>query len=366
MVISKKEIRKENEEKIMKEIREESMKVNEAEKMEENLTKNSDVIMYTSDDGQVNIEVRLEDEDAWLTKKSMAELFETTENDITIHIQNIFEEGELQEDFVSKECLLTAQDGQNYKTKFYNLDMIIAVGYRVKSVRATQFRLWTNKLIKEYFIKGYNLDSKRFKNNGNGSYFEELLEKIRDIRSSEKVFWRKVLDIFATSSDYDGKSEKAKAFFQTVQNKIHYATHKNTVAEVIYNRVDSNKENMGLTNFKGNMPTMAEMEDVKNYLTEEEVDLLNRMISAYLDIAEINALTRRVMTMDDWANELENFLAMTNRESLKNAGTVSHEEALKKAREEYDKYMKNHLTQAEKDYFAALGQDVQKIFEQMK
>ena len=329
--------------------------------MENELLENSNFIMYTTDDGQVEIEVRLEDENVWLTQKAMAELFDTTRNNITIHIKNIFEENELEENSVSKESLLTASDGKNYKTKYYNLDLIIAVGYRVKSVRGTQFRIWANKLIREYLIKGYNLNVNRFKNNGGGIYFEEVLEKIRDIRSSEKVFWRKILDIYATSIDYDAKDEKTREFFKTVQNKIHYAVHKNTAAEVIFNRVDSEKENIGLTHFKGNMPTKAETEIAKNYLSKEELDMLNRMVSAYLDIAEINALNMHAMTMEDWKKELDSFLTMTHKEILQGAGTVSHEKALKKAHEEYDKYMKTHLTQAEKDYLEIMGEDIKKL-----
>ena len=319
------------------------------------------MIIYTSDDGQVKIEVKLEDENVWLTQNAMAELFDTTRNNITMHIKNIFEEGELQESAVSKDSLLTANDGKNYKTKFYNLDLIISVGYRVKSIRGTQFRIWANKLIKDYLIKGYNLDSDRMKNSGGGIYFEELLEKIRDIRSSEKVFWRKILDIFATSIDYDAKNELTREFFKTIQNKMHYAVHGNTAAELIFNRVDSNKENVGLTNFKGNMPTKAETEIAKNYLSEKEIQILNRMVSAYLDVAEINALNRNPMTMKDWNNELDGFLTMTHKDILTDKGIISHEEALKKAHEEYDKYMKNHLTQAEKDYLEIIGQDIKAL-----
>jgi len=205
--------------------------------MENELLENSNFIMYTTDDGQVEIEVRLEDENVWLTQKAMAELFDTTKQNISLHINNIFEENELNSDSVVKENLTTAQDGKKYKTKYYNLDLIIAVGYRVKSVRGTQFRIWANKLIREYLIKGYNLNVNRFKNNGGGIYFEEVLEKIRDIRSSEKVFWRKILDIYATSIDYDAKNEKTRELFKTVQNKMHYAVHKNTAAEVIFNRI---------------------------------------------------------------------------------------------------------------------------------
>ncbi len=321
----------------------------------------NNIIIYTTDDGQVRIEVRLEDENVWLTQNAMAELFDTTRNNITMHIKNIFTEGELEEKSVSKESLLTAKDGKNYNTKFYNLDVIISLGYRVKSIRGTQFRIWANKLIKEYLIKGYNLDSDRMKNNGGGVYFEELLEKIRDIRSSEKVFWRKILDIYATSIDYDANNELTKQFFKTVQNKMHYAVHGNTAAEVIYNRVDSNKENIGLTNFKGDMPTKSETEVAKNYLTEKELQILNRMVSAYLDVAEINALSMHAMTMNDWTNELDSFLKMTRKDILSGKGTVSHEKALEKAHKEYDKYMETHLTKAEKDYLRVLGEDMKKL-----
>ena len=329
--------------------------------MENELLNNSNFIMYTTDDGQVEIEVRLEDENVWLTQKAMSELFDTTKQNISLHINNIFEENELKQDSVVKENLTTALDGKNYKTKFYNLDVIISVGYRVKSVRGTQFRIWANKLIKEYLIKGYNLNVERFKNNGGGVYFEEVLEKIRDIRSSEKVFWRKILDIYATSVDYDAKDEKTKEFFKTIQNKMHYAVHKNTAAEVIFNRVDSEKENIGLTHFKGAVPTKAETEIAKNYLTQEELDMLNRMVSAYLDIAEINALNMHAMTMEDWTKELDSFLTMTHKDILKGAGTISHEKALEKAHKEYDKYMKTHLTQAEKDYLEIMGEDIKKL-----
>ena len=322
---------------------------------------NDKILIYTSDDGQVKIEVRLENENVWLTQNAMAELFDTTKQNISLHIKNIFEEKELDENSVVKENLTTASDGKNYKIKYYNLDLIISVGYRVKSIRGTQFRIWANKLIKEYLIKGYNLDNERFKNNGGGVYFEELLEKIRDIRSSEKVFWRKILDIYATSIDYDANNELTKDFFKTVQNKMHYAVHGNTAAEVIFNRVDSSKENIGLTNFKGSMPTRAETEIAKNYLSEEELKILNRMVSAYLDVAEINALNMHPMTMKDWVKELDKFLTITHKDILNGAGTISHEKALRKAHKEYDNYMKTHLTQAEKDYLEIMGKDIKKL-----
>ena len=329
--------------------------------MDNKLNEKNNFIIYTTDDGQVDIEVRLEDENVWLTQNSMAELFDTTKQNISLHIKNIFEEKELEENSVVKHSLTTAKDGKNYKTKFYNLDLIISVGYRVKSIRGTQFRIWANKLIKEYLIKGYNLNVERFKNNGGGPYFEEVLEKIRDIRSSEKVFWRKILDIYATSVDYDAKNEQTREFFRTVQNKMHYAVQGNTAAEVIFNRVDSEKENIGLTNFKGSMPTRAETEIAKNYLNEKELNLLNRMVSAYLDVAEINALNMHAMTMKEWVNELNGFLTMTHKDILEGAGTISHEKALAKAHEEYDKYMRNHLTQAEKDYLEIMSEDIKKL-----
>ena len=329
--------------------------------MDNKLNEKNNFIIYTTDDGQVDIEVRLEDENVWLTQNSMAELFDTTKQNISLHIKNIFEEKELEENSVVKHSLTTAKDGKNYKTKFYNLDLIISVGYRVKSIRGTQFRIWANKLIKEYLIKGYNLNVERFKNNGGGPYFEEVLEKIRDIRSSEKVFWRKILDIYATSVDYDAKNEQTREFFRTVQNKMHYAVHGNTAAEVIFNRVDSEKENIGLTNFKGSMPTRAETEIAKNYLNEKELNLLNRMVSAYLDVAEINALNMHAMTMKEWVNELNGFLTMTHKDILEGAGTILHEKALAKAHEEYDEYMRNHLTQAEKDYLEIMSEDIKKL-----
>ena len=239
--------------------------------------------------------------------------------------------------------------------------MIIAIGYRVKSNRGTQFRIWANSILKEYLVKGYNINIERFKNNGNDSYFEELLDKIRDIRSSEKVFWRKILDIYSTSIDYNPKEKITIDFFKTMQNKIHFAVSKKTAAEIVFDRVDSNINNIGLTNFKGDMPTKAETEIAKNYLTIEELEILNRLVSAYLDIAEINALKRKTMTMQDWIKELDSFLTMTHNDILKTNGSISHEKALKKAHEEYDKYMKNHLTRAEKDYLEIMNIEMKEL-----
>ena len=319
----------------------------------------NNIIIYTTDDGKAKVEVFLEQENIWLSQEQIANLFEKSKSTINEHIKNIYEEEELLIDNTMGKFGFS--EFSTKPTNYYNLELIIAVGYRVKSTRGTQFRIWANNLIKEYLIKGYNINSERFRNNGGGIYFEELLEKIRDIRSSEKVFWRKVLDIYATSIDYDARDEITKEFFKTIQNKMHYAVHGNTVAEVIFNRVDSEKENIGLTSFKGNMPTRAETEIAKNYLSEEELQVLNRMVSAYLDVAEIKALRRKAMTMKDWIEELDSFLKMTDNEILEHKGIVSHEEALEKAHQEYDKYMRNHLTQAEKDYLEIMGEDIKKL-----
>jgi len=317
------------------------------------------ILIYTSDDGKIKVEVFFEDENIWLNQDQISVLFNKAKSTINEHIKNIYEEQELKKEYSMRKFGKT--EFSTKPTNYYNLEMIIAIGYRVKSNRGTQFRMWANDILKNYLVKGYNLNVERFKNNGGGVYFEEVLEKIRDIRSSEKVFWRKVLDIYATSIDYDAKDEKTKEFFRTIQNKMHYAVHGNTAAEVIFNRVDSEKENIGLTNFKGGMPTKAETEIAKNYLLQEELEILNRLVSAYLDIAEVNALRRIAMTMEDWMKELDSFLTMTRNEILSGKGHVSHEQALKKAHYEYDKYMRSHLTQAEKDYLEIMGEDIKKL-----
>lgn len=325
---------------------------------------NNNMIIYISKDGQVKVDVNIQNEDLWMSQDIMAKLYGTTKNNISIHLKNIFNEGELEKNATVKKILTVQKEGTREvkrSIEHYNLDAIIAVGYRINSKKATEFRIWATKILKEYMIKGFSLDDERLKNNGSSPYFEELLARIRDIRSSEKVFWRKVLDIYATSIDYNPKDKLSINFFKTVQNKMHYAAHGNTAAEVIFYRVDSEKENLGLTNFKGTMPTKKETEIAKNYLTEEELNILNRMVSAYLDIAEINALDRRPMTMKDWTEELDLFLKMTKKDILKNSGTISHEAALKKAHEEYEKYMKTHLTTAEKDYLEMLKEEVKEI-----
>ena len=321
----------------------------------------NNIMIYMSKDGNVQVDVNILGDDIWMSQDVMANLYDTTKNNISMHLKNIFDEGELEKDSVVKKFLTTASDGKKYNVLHYNLDAIIAVGYRINSKKATEFRIWATKVLKEYMIKGFSLDDERLKNNGESPYFEELLARIRDIRSSEKIFWRKVLDIYATSIDYDPKDELSIDFFKTVQNKMHYATHGHTAAEIIFTRVDSEKDYLGLTNFKGDYPTKSETEIAKNYLTEEELNILNRMVSAYLDIAEINALDRRPMTMQDWINELDSFLKMTRKDILKGSGKISHEQALKKAHEEYDKYMQKHLTIAERDYLEMLNKEVEEI-----
>ena len=324
----------------------------------------SNIVIYTSKDGVIKVDTTIVDDTIWMSQNELAKLFDTTKNNISSHMKNIFESGELEEISTVKNFLTVQKEGtRNVKrmVTHYNLDAIIAVGYRINSKRATDFRIWATKILKEYMIKGFSLNDEFLKNNGESPYFEELLARIREIRSSEKVFWRKVLDIYATSIDYNPKSEISINFFKTVQNKMHYAAHGNTAAEVIFTRVDANKDNLGLTNFKGDMPTREETEIAKNYLTEEELNILNRMVSAYLDVAEINALDRHPMTMKDWIMELDSFLKMTRKNILTNAGSVSHEEALKKAHEEYDKYMQSHLTRAEKDYLEIMNIELMEI-----
>lgn len=322
---------------------------------------NNNMIIYVSKDGNIKVDVNIENDNIWMSQDTMANLYDTTKQNISYHLNNIFKEKELDKGTVVKNFLTTANDRKNYNVSHYNLDAIIAVGYRINSKKATEFRIWATKILKEYMIKGFVLNDEKMKNNGTSPYFEELLARIRDIRSSEKVFWRKVLDIYATSIDYNPKDELSINFFKTVQNKMHYATHGNTAAEIIFNRVDSKKEYLGLTNFKGDYPTKSETEIAKNYLTEEELNILNRMVSAYLDIAEINALDRHPMTMQDWINELDTFLKMTRKDILKSSGKISHDQALKKAHEEYDKYMEKHLTTAEKDYLELLNKEMDEI-----
>ena len=298
----------------------------------------AEILLYQTEDGQTRLEVRLQDETVWLTQKRMAELFQKNVRTINEHIQNIFAEGELVPESVIRNFRITASDGKSYDTQHYNLDVIISVGYRVKSHRGTQFRIWATQRLREYIIKGFAMDDDRLKQNGGGNYFEELLARIRDIRSSEKVFWRKVLDIYATSIDYDPQAETSQLFFATVQNKMHWAAHGQTAAEIVYQRADSTRKNMGLTNWTGNTISKSEVGIAKNYLDSEEIDILNRIVTAYLEFAEIQALERKPMYMSDWIAKLDDFLKLSGRKLLTHAGKISHEQALTRAQLEYEKH----------------------------
>lgn len=300
--------------------------------------KNSEILIYQSEDGETKIEVFFQNETVWLTQMQMTVLFQTTKQNISLHIKNIFEEGELSMHSVVKDSLTTAADGKSYNTKFYNLDVVISVGYRVKSHRGTQFRIWATQRLKEYLIKGFLLDDERFKQAGTNNYFDELLSRIRDIRSSEKVFWRKVLDIYATSIDYTPNADTSQQFFKVVQNKMHWATHGQTAAEIITARADAQKLNMGLNSWAGKKLERSDVIVAKNYLTLEELDILNRLVSMYLDFAELQAKNRRVMYMRDWISKLDEFLHLNERDILTTAGKISHQEAIEKANAEYDKY----------------------------
>ena len=317
----------------------------------------SQFLLYQASDGQTRLEVRLENETVWLSQSQMAELFQTSIPNVSMHIRNVFAEGELQRGAVVKEFLTTAADGKNYKTSFYNLDVIISVGYRVKSHRGTQFRIWATQRLREYIVKGFSLDDQRLKRAGGGNYFEELLARIRDIRSSEKVFWRKVLEIYATSIDYDPGEEASQVFFATVQNKMHWAAHGHTAAEVVHGRVDAGKQDLGMTTWLGGKPTKEEAAIAKNYLGAEELEGLNRIVTAYLEFAELRALNRQPMYMRDWIAKLEDFLRLSGREILTHAGKISHEQALRKAEREFEKFRALDLAQSsqvEKDFDEAV------------
>lgn len=325
---------------------------------------NSSILIYQTEDGKTKIETRLENETVWLTQAQLCDLFQKSKSTISEHIKNIFEEGELDEISVVRNFRTTAVDGKNYDTNYYNLDVIISVGYRVKSLQGTKFRQWATARLREYLIKGFTLNDELLKQAGGGNYFDELLARIREIRSSEKVFWRKVLDIYATSIDYDPKSELSVLFFQTVQNKMHWAAHGHTAAELIYKRVDASKPNLGLTNFKGVKPTKQELEVAKNYLNAEELNILNRMVTAYLELAELQALNRKPMYMKDWIGRLDDFLRMTGNEILDHAGKISHQQMLDKAHQEYEKYKaltSSELSEAEKHFVDYLEKETQKL-----
>lgn len=312
------------------------------------------IIIYTPEDGSAEIDVRLIDETVWLNQEQLVKLYDSSKSNISEHIKNIFSDGELEENLVVRFFRTTANDGKNYNVKYYNLDMIISLGYRIKSKVATNFRRWATQKLKEYLIKGFTIDDERLKGNGGGSYWKELLDRIRDIRSSEKVLYRQVLDLYATSVDYDPKSEESIEFFKIVQNKLHYATHGHTAAEIIYQRADAKKEFMGLKNFKGKFPVWSDAKIAKNYLDENELKVLNNLVSGYFDLAEINAFEHKPMYMSDYISMLDSVLTSGNRQILTGAGNISHEQALKKAKNEYLKYQNNELSPVEKEYIKSL------------
>ena len=320
--------------------------------------RNSSIIMYTTEDGLTKIETTFDEDTVWLSLDQMAELFQRDKSTISRHIKNIFEEGELQRNSVVANFATTASDGKTYQVDYYNLDVIISVGYRVKSRRGTQFRIWAMGILKEYMKKGFALDDDRLKRLGGGNYFDELLARIRDIRSSEKVFWRKVLEIYATSIDYDPHAESSVLFFKQVQNKMHWAAHKHTAAEVIYERADAEKDNIGLTSWANDTIHRSDVEVAKNYLTEPELDALNKIVTAYLDIAEVHALNQEPMYMKDWLETINDYLKMTRRDILTSSGHISHKQAIEKAHAEYDKYknrLDDTLSPVEKDFIESIG-----------
>ena len=315
----------------------------------------TEIIMYQTEDGLTKIDVRMENETVWLTQAQMAELFQRERSGITKHIKNVFAEGEVDEKSNVKNVHIANSDKP---VAYYSLDVIISVGYRVKSLRGTKFRIWANSVLKEYLIKGFAMNDELLKQAGGGNYFDELMDRIRDIRSSEKVFWRKVLDIYATSVDYDPRTEVSVLFFKTVQNKMHWAAHKHTAAEVIFERADAEKENMGLTSWEHDEIHRSDVEIAKNYLTEQELDALNKIVTAYLDIAEVHALNQEPMYMKDWLETIDDYLKMTRRNILSSSGHISHKQAIEKAHAEYNKYknrLEDKLSPVEKDFIKSIG-----------
>lgn len=316
--------------------------------------KYGEILIYQTEDGLTNINVKMQDETVWLTQQQLAELYQSSKSNVSEHIKHIFEEGELDEESVVRKFRTTASDGKNYNITYYNLDMIISLGYRIKSSIATQFRRWATERIKEYMIKGFTMDDERLKGNGGGNYWKELLDRIRDIRSSEKVLYRQVLDLYATSVDYDPHSNQSIQFFKIVQNKLHYAAHGHTAAEVIYERANADKPFMGLTSFKGELPALKDIGIAKNYLNEDELKILNNLVSGYFDLAEINAIEHRPMYMSDYVEQLDSVLSSGNRKLLAGSGKVSHDEAIKKAKEEYKKYQAITISPVEQAYMETI------------
>jgi hypothetical protein len=326
----------------------------------------AEFLLYQTEDGRTRVEVRFGGETAWLSLKQMADLFQRDKSVISRHIKNVFEEGELQRESVVAEFATTAADGKTYQVEYFNLDVIISVGYRVKSHRGTQFRIWATQRLREYIVKGFTLDDERLKRAGGGNYFDELLARIRDIRSSEKVFWRKVLEIYATSIDYDARTEASQRFFATVQNKMHWAVHGQTAAEVISARADSTQPNMGLTSWIGERPRKADAVVAKNYLDHDELEALNRIVNAYLEFAELQALDRKPMYMADWIRKLDDFLRLSDRDILTHAGKVSHDDAVAKAQLEYERFSseRRELPSPVEQHFEEAIDDVKRLEKQ--
>ena len=330
----------------------------------ENKDDSNNIIIYQSVDGETKIDVKLENETVWLSQQQMALLFKTSRTNIVEHINNIYLEGELDKNSTCQNFRQVRKEGNREVSReipFYNLDMIISLGYRIKSKIATNFRKWATERLKEYMIKGFTLDDERLKGNAGGNYWKELLARIKDIRSSEKVLYRQVLDLYATAVDYNPKDEKSIEFFKIVQNKLHFATHGHTASEIIYERADSEKPFMGLTTFSGDIPVMNDVVIAKNYLTEEELKILNNLVSGYFDFAEIQAIRHKQMYMEDYIRELDSILSTTGGKTLIGAGTISHDEAIKKAKSEYRKYQVKEISPVEKAYLETLKDISKKI-----
>lgn len=322
---------------------------------------NGNIIVYVDDNGKPQVDVRFQDETVWLTQAQLVELYQSSKANVSEHIKNIFDESELDKNSVVRKFRTTASDGKNYEVNYYNLDMVISLGYRIKSNIATKFRIWATDRLREYITKGFAIDSERLKNLGGGNHWKELLDEIRDIRSSEKVLYRQVLDLYSTAEDYDPKTDQSQKFFAIVQNKLHYAAHGNTAGEVIYYRVDSDKPFVGMTNFKGKQPTQAEAMVAKNYLSQKELKVLNNLVSAYFDIAEINAMEEKPMRMADHLRELDTILSSTGRKLLDNAGKISTKQAKEKALAEYRKYKAKNLSGVEEDYLENIKETAKKL-----
>mgnify|MGYP000165979591 FL=1 len=315
------------------------------------------IIIYQGENGETHIEVKFTGDTVWLSQQQMAELYQTTRPNIVQHIRNIYEDGELAEKATCKNFLQVRQEGTRQVSReipFYNLDMIISLGYRIRSVIATHFRRWATERLKEYIIKGFTMDDERLKGNGGGAYWRELLDRIRDIRSSEKVMYRQVLDLYATAVDYDPRSDISIEFFKIVQNKLHFAAHGHTAAEVIFNRANAESPLMGLTSFKGDHPTLRDAKIAKNYLSEEELKILNNLVSGYFDFAEIQAMRRRPMYMSDYVQQLDNILSSTGEALLKGAGSISHQQAMEKAEREYRLFQVRELSPVERAYLETI------------